>query len=209
MQADRLTVGRLGNTASGATISRSFLTVRIQPTSWLSLDVGHNYLRNIPTFDAILLSTGLLDQYLFTGFSGGLRVELPRGVSVYGSLGESKRTGDRRGSLNQTFGVTFRNVYETKIRADFRHSVFNSGFGRGWYQLASFSRQFGEQLRLDVQGGAQAFSSPLTQDNRGMWTTSTLDWFLGRHYVMNAGATLYRGELQTYDQIYFSLGYRY
>ncbi len=209
MQADRLTPGRLGNTASGVKVSRSFLTVRLQPARWLSFDVGHNYLRNIPTFDAILLSTGLLDQYLFTGFSGGVRVELPRGVTVYGSLGESKRTGDRRGSMNQTFGVTFRNFYDTKLRADFRHSVFNSGFGRGWYQLVSFSRQFGEQLRLDVQGGAQAFTSPLTQDNRGMWTSSTLDWFLGRHYVMNAGATLYRGEVQTYDQVYFSLGYRY
>ncbi|MEO8099460.1 MAG: hypothetical protein ABI811_17305 [Acidobacteriota bacterium] len=209
LQADRLTPGRLGNTKSGASVSRSFLTVRLQPTSWLTFDVSHNYLRNVPTFDAILLSTGLLDQYLFTGFSGGLRVDLPRGIAVYGSLGESKRSGDGRGSLNQTLGVTFRDFYNTKIRADFRHSVFSSAFGRGWYQLVSFSRQFSDQLRLDVQGGAQAFSSPVTQDNRGFWTSTTLDWFLGRHYVLNSGATMYRGELQNYDQVFFSLGYRY
>jgi hypothetical protein len=209
LQADRLTPGRLGNTASGATISRSFLTVRVQPARWLTLDVGHNYLRNIPTFDAILLSTGLLDQYLFTGFNGGVRVDLPQGIAVYSNFGESRRTGDKRGTLNQSYGVVFRDFYQTKIRADFRYSTFNSAFGNGWYQLASFSRQFSDQLRLDVQAGAQSFASPVTQDNRGMWTSSTLDWFLGRHYVINAGATLYRGELQNYDQAFFSLGYQY
>ena len=209
LQADRLTTGRLGTPTGGASLSRSFLTVRLQPISWLSFDVSHNYLRNVPTFDTILLSTGLLDQYLFTGFSGGARIDFARGVSVYGSLGQSKRSGDQRGSLNQTYGVTFRNFYNSGFRADVRHSVFGSAFGTGWYQLISLSRQFGDRLRLDLQGGAQAFSSKVTNDNRGMWTSSTLDWFLTRHYVMNSGVTLYRGELQSYDQVFFSLGYRY
>ncbi len=209
LQADRLTTGRLGTPQGGASISRSFLTVRLQPASWLSFDVGHNYMRNVPTFDTILLSTGLLDQYLFSGFNGGVRVDVTRDVAVYGSLGQSKRSDDRRGSLNQTYGVTFRDFYKTGIRADIRHSVFSSAFGNGWYQLVSFSRQFGEQIRLDVQGGAQSFKSGVTNDNRGMWTSSTLDWFLSRHYVMNSGVTLYRGEMQSYDQVFFSLGYRY
>ena len=209
LQADRLTAGRLGNTSGGAALSRSFLTVRLQATPWLALDVGHNYLRNIPTFDTILLSTGLLDQYLYTGFSFGARVDLRQRVSVYGSLGESKRNDDRRGSLNQTFGVTFRDFYNTGVRADIRHSVFHSAFGSGWYQLVSLSRQFGDRLRLDVQAGAQDFRSSFTSDNRGMWTSTTLDWFVGRHYVVNSGISLYRGELQNYDQTFISFGYRY
>lgn len=209
LQADRLTKGRLGTPEGGVSLSRSFLTVRVQPLSWLSFDVGHNYLRNIPTFDTILLSTGLLDQYLFTGFSGGVRVDVTRGVALYGSLGQSKRSGDLRASLNQTYGVTFRDVNKTGIRADIRHSVFGSAFGTGWYQLVSLSRQFGEQFRLDLQGGAQSFKSSVTSGNRGMWTSSTLDWFMSRHYVMNSGVTLYRGEQQSYDQVFFSIGYRY
>lgn len=209
LQADRLTLGRLGTVQNGAALSRSFLTVRVQPAPWLSLDLGHNYLRNLPTFDAILVSTGLVDQYLFTGFNGGVRVELPQGVSVYGSLGESKRSDDRKGSLNRMFGITFRDFYQTGVRADFRHSQFHSAFSSGWYQLASFSRQFSERLRLDVQAGAQSFKSPNTNDNRGLWTNTTLDWFFGEHYVLNSGVTLYRGELQSYDQVFLSLGYRY
>ena len=209
LQADRLTKGRLGTPAGGAALSRSFLTVRIQPAQWLSFDVSHNYLRNIPTFDAILLSTGLLDQYLFTGLSGGVRVDLPRAVTLYTSLGESKRTGDARGSLNKTFGVTFRDIRRFGVRADLRYTQFNSGFGQGWYQMASVSKQFHDRLRLDVQAGAQSFRSPTTNDNRGMWSTTTLDWVVGNHYVMNTGATLYRGEVQNYDQVFLSLGYRY
>jgi hypothetical protein len=206
---DRLTQGRLGNTGSGASLSRSFLTVRYQVTPWLSLDAGHSYLRDVPTFDTILLSTGLLDQYLFTGFSGGARADVTRNIAVYGNVGESKRSGDVRGSLNQTFGVTFRNVYDTGVRVDVRHSVFSSSFGQGWYQLGSFSKQFTDQLRLDVEGGAQSFKSTVTDDARGMWMSSTLDWFLGRHYVLNGGVTVYRGKLQNYDQTFFSFGYRY
>jgi len=209
MQADRLTAGRLQNTASGAALSRSFLTVRLQATSWLAVDLSHNYLRNIPTFDTILLSTGLLDQYLFTGFSAGLRVDLPRQMTVYGSVGQSKRSDDQRGSLNQTFGVTFRNFNHTGVRADIRHSIFHSSFGSGWYQLVSLSRQYTDRLRLDVQAGAQQFRSPLTSDNRGAWAGATLDWFLTRHYVFNGGINLYRGEKQKYDQTFVSFGYRY
>jgi hypothetical protein len=209
LQADRLTQGRLGIVDGGASISRSFLTVRLQPASWLSFDVGHNYMRNVPTFDTILLSTGLLDQYLFTGFSGGARVDVTSNIALYGSVGQSKRSDDSRGSLNKSYGVTIRNFNKTGVRADIRHSDFTSAFGTGWYQMLSLSRQIGEQLRLDVQAGAQAFKSGVTNDNRGMWTSSTLDWFLGRHYVMNSGVTLYRGELQSYDQVFFSLGYRY
>jgi hypothetical protein len=199
----------LGIVDGGASISRSFLTVRLQPASWLSFDVGHNYMRNVPTFDTILLSTGLLDQYLFTGFSGGARVDVTSNIALYGSVGQSKRSDDSRGSLNKSYGVTIRNFNKTGVRADIRHSDFTSAFGTGWYQMLSLSRQIGEQLRLDVQAGAQAFKSGVTNDNRGMWTSSTLDWFLGRHYVMNSGVTLYRGELQSYDQVFFSLGYRY
>ena len=159
--------------------------------------------------DAILLGTGLLDQYLFTGLSGGVRVDLPRDLTVYTNLGQSKRTGDARGSLNKTFGITFRNIARFGVRADLRYTQFNSGFGQGWYQMASVSKQFHDRLRLDVQTGAQSFRSPTTNDNRGMWTSTTLDWFLGSHYVMNTGATLYRGEVQNYDQVFLSLGYRY
>ena len=209
MQADYLTQGRLGNTSAGASLSRSFLTVRFQATPWLAVDLGHNYLRNVPTFDTILLGTGLLDQYLFTGFSSGVRVNLPRQISVYANIGRSRRTGDQRASLNQSYGITFRNFYQTGIRADIRHSVFHSSFGSGWYQLVSLSRQIGEGLRLDVQAGAQEFQSPVTNDNRGKWANVTLDWFLGAHYVLNGGINLYRGEIQNYDQTFVSLGYRY
>lgn len=209
LQADRLTMGRLGNNTGGAALSRSFLTLRVQATPWLSVDAGHNYLRGVPTFDTILISTGLLDQYLFTGFNAGVRLDLPQDVSVYGSVGQSKRSDDRRGALTQTFGVTLRNFSKSGVRLDIRHAKFHSSFGSGWYQLVSLSRQFGDQLRLDAQAGGQQFRSPVSPDNRALWISTTLDWFLGRHYVLNSGVTLYRGEIQRYVQTFMSFGYRY
>jgi len=57
--------------APGAGISRSFLTVRVQPAPRIDFDFNHTYFRDIPTFDPQLVGTGLLDKYLFQGFSVG------------------------------------------------------------------------------------------------------------------------------------------
>ena len=209
LEEDYLTAGRLGNTQSGPVLSRSFLTVRLQPVSWLAIDVNHNYFRTVPTFDTLLLGTGLLDQYLFTGLSAGLRVELPRGIAVYGSMGRDQRSGDSGRSLNQMYGIGFRNVLQTRMRADFRHSVFHGPFGDGWYQSISLSREVGDRLHFEIQGGDQEVQSAFSGHSRGFWMNSNVDRFLGAHYVFGLGLSVFRGNVQSYDQTYLSFGYRY
>ena len=201
--------GRLGNTESGATISNSFFTARLQPVSWLTLDLNHNYFRTIPTFDLVLVGTGLLDKFLFTGLSGGLRLDLPGGVSVYGNLGQNKRNDDVRKSLNQMYGIGFRNIFDLGIRADIRRSVFSGAYGSGWYQALQLSREIGERLRLEISGGQQEFRSLFTDDNRGFFMNSNVDWFLSSHYGLGGGINLYRGKIQNYDQTFFSVSYRF
>ena len=209
LEADQLVPGRLGNTESGATVSRSFFTARFQPFSRLTLDLNHNYFRTIPTFDLVLVGTGLLDKFLFTGLSGGLRLELPGGVSLYGNLGQNKRNDDIRKSLNQMYGIGFRNIFGTGIRADIRRSVFNGAYGTGSYQALQLSREVGDRLRVEISGGQQEFRSAFTEDNRGLFMNSSIDWFLSRHYSLGGGINLYRGKVQNYDQTFFSLGYRF
>ncbi len=209
LEADQLVPGRLGNTESGATISNSFFTARLQPVSWLTLDLNHNYFRTIPTFDLVLVGTGLLDKFLFTGLSGGLRLDLPGGVSVYGNLGQNKRNDDVRKSLNQMYGVGFRNIFDLGIRADIRRSVFSGAYGSGWYQALQLSREIGDRLRLEISGGQQEFRSVLTNDNRGFFMNSNIDWFLSSHYGLGGGINLYRGKIQNYDQTFLSVSYRF
>ena len=152
--------------APGAGISRSFLTFRIQPHPRLELDFNHNYFRDVPTFDPQLIGTGLLDKYLFQGFSAGARVEVVKQIFVYGSLGQSNRSGDAKASLNQMYGVTFNQLPWLGLRADAHYSKFDSSFGSGSYRALSLSRNLGEEIRLEVLGGDQTFSSLLTTNNR-------------------------------------------
>jgi hypothetical protein len=210
--------GATGGGATGGTIlggnrspaiTQSFLTVRVQPNSRFSFDVSDNYFRNTPTFDPRLIGTGLVEKYLFEGISGGARVELPYKLSVYSSLGRSSRSGDAKPSWNQLYGVTLGKIWRTGIRADLRYSKFDSSFGRGTYEALSLSRQFGDNLRWEVQGGQQNFNSFLTQQNRARWVNSNLDWMVGSHYFLGAGFTFYRGAVQVYDQIFFTTGYRF
>ena len=209
LEADQLVAGRLGNTESGPVISRSFFTARVQPRSWLTLDFNHNYFRTIPTFDLWLVGSGLLDRYLFSGVSGGARVQLPRRIAVYGALGQSSRNDDVRKSLNTMYGVALRNAFNLGFSVDLRRTVFNGAYGSGAYDMALLSRQIGERLRIEVSGGQQDFRSILTADDKGVFVNSNVSWLLGRHYVVGGGINFYRGKIQNYDQTFFSVGYRF
>ena len=209
LEADKLTPGRLGNTERGVAITRSFLTVRMQPAKWISFDINHNRFRGVPTFDTRLLGTGLLDKFLFAGLSSGFRVELPQRVAVYASLGRNRRKTEARPSWNQMYGTLVSNFCNTGIRIDFRRSAFDSAFGRGAYYTASLSKELNNRLRLDVQGGKQNFRSALTDQHRALFLSSNLEWFLGRHYSVGTGYLIYRGRDQNYDQFFTNIGYRF
>jgi len=209
LEADLLKQGRLGSDTTGPVLSRSFLTLRLQPHSRLAFDVNHNYFRWIPTFDSRLIGTGLVDKFLFQGLSGGVRLELPYRVMVYTNLGQSKRDQDLRASWNQLYGFTLSRIPRTGIRADFRYSRFDSSFGQGTYRSLSLIRELGEGFRLEVQGGQQWFHSGLTAQNNARFLNISGDWFLGRHYFLGGGLLIYRGDVQDYDQILLNLGYRF
>jgi len=194
---------------SGLELSRSYLTVRLQPTKVLSLDFSENYFRNIPTFDERLLTTGLLDRYLFQGFSGGFRLELPYRLGFYSTIGRSNRTGDAKPSWDYLMGVTAANILHTGIRADVKYSKFDSSFGSGTYRSLTLSRDIGEKLQFDVQIGQQNTFSSLTSQSRARFLNGNLNYSLGTHYYLGLGMTVYRGGVDSYRQSFFTIGYRF
>ncbi len=198
-----------GNTRLDPGISRSYLTVRVQPTSRLAFDINHNYFRNVPTYDPSLIATGLVDKLLFQGISVGVRGELPDHISLYTNIGRSSRTGDAKQSWNTLYGVTLGRIWRTGLRLDARYSQFDSSFGQGWYEAFSLSRNFSENMRWEIQAGKQRFSSPLTTDDGSMFVNSMVDVNIGTNYFMEAGVTFQRGTSQEYQQWYTTVGYRF
>jgi AMIN domain len=178
--------------APGPGLSRSFLTLRIQPHPRLEIDFNHNYFRDVPTFDPQLIGTGLLDKYLFQGFSAGARVEVVKQIFVYGTLGQTNRSGDTKSSLNQMYGITFGHLPWMGLRADAHYSRFNSSFGSGSYRAFSLSRNFTDDIRLEVLA----------------FVNANVDFAIGEHYFAQGGFTINRGQL-SYDQWMFTLGYRF
>jgi hypothetical protein len=194
--------------APGPGLSRNFLTVRIQPHPRVELDFNENYFRDIPTFDPTLIGTGLLDKYLFQGFSAGGRVEVVKGIFVYTTLGSSGRTGDSSTSLNEAYGLTFNRLPKLGVRTDFHYSRFNSSFGSGSYEAVTVSRNLNETLHLEVLAGQQNFTSSLTSTGRSRFINANLETTLGAHYFVQGGLGINRGDL-SYDQWHFTLGYRF
>jgi hypothetical protein len=190
-------------------LSRSFATLRIQPFSRLSFDVNHNYFRDVPTFDPNLVGTGLLDKFLFQGFSAGARVELPGRISVYNNFGQSNKSGDTTSSLNQLYGVTVARLWFTGIRGDVRYSKFTSSFGQGDYRAASISRNFAEAVRIEVTAGKQNFLSSLGAATNYRLLGSTVDLNLGGHYFVESSFNLQRSSQQSFDQWLVTMGYRF
>lgn len=200
-----------GNTqtpAPGPGLGRDFFTLRVNPHPRVELDLNYNYFRDIPTFDPTLVGTGLLDKFLFQGFSAGARVEVMKQIFVSTNLGRSSGSSDAKPSLNEMFGLTFGRLPWLRLRADAHYARFNSSFGRGSYQSVSFSRQMSDTLRLEVLAGQQNFNSTLTTNNRSRFVTGTVETTLGPHYYLQGSFTTNRGQL-SYDQWMFSLGYRF
>lgn len=196
-----------GGTTEG--LSRSFATLRVQPISWFSIDVNHNYFRDVPTFDPALVGTGLLDKFLFQGVSLGSRLELPGHISLYDNFGQSNRSGDPRKSINQLYGLTLGRLWKTGLRGDVRYSKFNSSFGQGDYRAASLSRSFGDVFRVEVNAGRQNFLSSIGTPTDYRLLGTTVDLNLGGHYFVESSMNLQRSSQQNFDQWLITTGYRF
>jgi hypothetical protein len=208
LQADS-PAGNQAVSAPGPGIGRSFTTVRFQPIQRLEFDVNHTYFRDLPTFDPQLIGTGLLDKYLFQGFSFGIRAQATKDIWLYTMLGRSNRSGDAKSSLNQLYGVTFARLPWVNMRTDIHYSQFNSAFGSGSYESISVSRNFHESFRWEVLGGRQTFASATSSSDSSHFVTGYLEAPFGAHYFLQSGYTWNRGSLQSYDQWFFTFGYRF
>jgi len=208
LQADRPSANP-STPSPGSGISRSFLTVRLQPVSRIELSANHTYFRDVPTFDPQLLGTGLLDKYLFQGFSGGIRVEVVKKIFLYTDLGRRSRTGNAKSSLNQMYGITFAHLPWLGLRADAHYSRFTSSFGAGTYRAFSLSRTFADRFHVEALGGDQAFTSSLAGNQSAKFVTGNVDTTFGAFLFLQGGFTTYRGQLQNYNQWNVTLGYRF
>jgi hypothetical protein len=201
-------VGNAVTPSPGWGLGRNFSTFRVNPLSRVELDFNYNYFRQIPTFDPSLAALGLLDKYLFQGFSAGGRVEVWNQIWLSTNLGRSSGTGDAKSSLNQMYGITFNRVPLIRLRADVHYAKFDSSFGSGNYKSCSLSRQMSDRLRLEVLLGQQTFASALTNNNHSKFVTGTVETTLGPHYYLQGNFTTNRGDM-SYDQMMFSVGYRF
>lgn len=201
-------VGNSVAPSPGWGLGRNFSTLRINPFSRVELDFNYNYFRQIPTFDPNLAAVGLLDKYLFQGFSAGGRVEVWNQIWVSTNIGRSSGTGDAKSSLNQMYGVTFNRLPLVHLRADAHYAKFDSSFGSGNYKSFSLSRQISDRLRLEALLGQQTFASALTSNLRSKFVTGTVETTLGPHYYLQGNFTTNRGDM-SYDQMMFSIGYRF
>jgi hypothetical protein len=209
-QIDAARTSPLPNGGSNPTgFSQSYTSLHIQPLSWLAFGVNHNYFRNLPTFDPRLIGTGLLDQYLFQGFSGDVRLQLPKHIALYSSLGRSKVSTDTKSSLNQAYGITFNRIWHTGLTADFHYSKFNSDFGGGQYESFSLSENLADNLHIQILGGHQVFNSSLTSNTNSNFVNCIADWNVGARMFMEGTLGWYQGNALSYRQWSTVLGYRF
>jgi hypothetical protein len=210
MQVDEARTSPVPGAGSNPTgISQTYNSVHFQPIPLVTFGVNYNYFRNLPTFDPRLVGTGLLDNYLFQGFSGDVRLDLPKHISLYTALGRSKASTDQKNALNQAYGLTFGNILRTGLFLDLHYSKFDSSFGSGQYESISLSKNLTDTLRLQVLGGNQKFDSTFTSNNSAKFVNGTLDWTFARRYFVEGTYGWYNGSALSYNQWSTMFGYRW
>jgi hypothetical protein len=138
-----------------------------------------------------------------------VRVEFPKRISVYASLGKSKATTDKKNALNQSYGLMFGNLWKTGLMADLHYTKFNSSFGSGKYTSFSLSKSVTDSLRLQLLGGHQTFNSALTTNSNSNFVNSIVDWNIGTRYFVEGNFGWYRGTSMNYQQWSTVFGYRF
>ncbi len=195
--------------AVGTGLGQSLLSLRIQVHPHVALDLTDTYFRDVPTFDTTLVGTGLLDKYLYQGINGGARIEFPRHITGYFSLGSSSDSSDPKSSLNKLFGVTMSNIWKTGMTADARYSQFSSAFASGTYSTVTLSRDLLDNLRFNFQAGRYAYSSSLAANSNSKFVNFLFDANLGAKLFVESMFTLQRGGSLNYNQWTTTLGLRF
>lgn len=208
MQIDRPTANP-GTAPVGVGLGQSLLTVRVQVHPRVSLDVSDIYFRDVPTYDPVLVGTGLLDKYLYQGLNGGARVQFPLHLVGYASLGQSNSTGDKKNSINELFGFTATRLWNTGFGIDARYSKFDSAFATGTYRTVSVTRDLGQRFRFDLMGGKYDYSSSLAATSNNIYVNALFDMDLGAKMFFQGAFTTQRGGTTDYNQFTTVLGYRF
>jgi len=201
--------GQVVNGGSNPTqVSQSFSALHFQPIKLFGFGVNHNYFKTLPTFDPRLLGTGLLDQYLFQGFSGDVRFSLPKRIGLFASLGKSKTTTDKKSSLNQAYGLSLGQIWKTGVLLDLHYSKFDSSFGSGKYQSVSLSKSFSDSFRVQVYGGHQIFHTVFSNNTNSNFVNGLVDLNVGARYFLQSNFGWYQGPALSYTQWFTTFGYR-
>ena len=198
------------NGATGAQLSQSFITLRYTPRKRISFDVSDNYFRGVPTFDQRLIGTGLLDQYLFTGISGGVRVEPIDNLMLTANFGNSRRNGDTSHAVNQAYGVTWKRlpILGSPLRSSLQ--LLQQQLWDGFLRIGrAHAGVIGSPAPAVSGGRAEHAVDLFVNHTRARFFNSMIDWQIGRHYFVMGNWLNYRGLSQNYDQISISLGYRF
>jgi hypothetical protein len=192
-------------------IGQSLLSLRVQVHPRVVLDLTDTYLRDVPTYDAALVGTGLLDKYLYQGINGGARVIFPRHITGYFSLGSSTDSADPKNSLNRLFGASMSNIWKTGLTADARYSKFDSAFSSGTYQTVTISRDVTEKMRLDMQFGRYSYNSVPsgTSQSNSNFANATFESNLGSKLFVQSMFTAQRGGSLDYNQWTTTVGLRF
>jgi hypothetical protein len=199
----------VGGGSNPTGITQTYNSLHFQPINLISCGVNYNYFRTLPTFNPLLIGTGLLDNYLYQGFSGDVRLNLPKHISVYSSIGQSKASTDTAHALNESYGITFGNIARTGLFLDLHYTQFNSSFGSGQYESISLSKNLTETLHLQFLAGNQKFDSPMSGRTSAKFVNGVVDWTIGRQYFIEGLLGYYSGNTLNYTQWSTTLGYRF
>lgn len=208
MQIDRPTANP-GSPTINFGVGQSLLSLRAQANPRIEFELQDTYFRDVPTYDAALVGTGLLDRYLFQGVSGGSRIQLPLHVTGYFSVGRSNASTDKKDSWNTMYGASMSRIWKTELTVDARYSKFDSSFASGVYRTVTVSRDLGDRFRLSLQGGKQSFTSSVSKDSGDYFVNALVETNLGSRYFLESSYTTQRGGTDQYNQFTTTFGFRF
>lgn len=190
-------------------VTSTYANVDLRATSWLSLRAGYDSRRNVRLYrDFINPEIEFDDSFregmwvgLTTRFAGRLSLGLDARSNLGGSAGRSA-------AYTATFGAS-RLLRRFDLRA--RSTRYENDLETGWLHSLTGGAYFGQRLHVQIGGGLRnerALSGTASADD-SVWLNADLDLALGRHWYWIVSADRTTGDVDSTDQYYSGISYRF
>lgn len=187
----------------------TFGSLRYELTPALSMNAGYDNRRSVRLYRDAITPETVFDDAVRRGVWGGVALRLPGGRVALDARSSSGGVAGR--TLAYTLSAGLNRLAGLGVGFRSRTTRYDGPRESGWLEALSLDFAPAPSVLVTLDGGLRLARDPLADptDRTVTWLGADLDLNLGRRWYWNASVQHESGRLESNDQLYGGLSYRF